>query len=151
MKAPELPPRRPPHGARHSLPRQPTTFYVIRERRDGPLVPARLQWIDHEPGEPDNKLDRGCLSVFPVVDIAGTYVEPERLLDRLYNPTDSRPALAPRHWKYPARITEAEYRLRLDRLRWAEKHMPDHPTLRSRRRVEPDQLPMPSFERENSI
>lgn len=144
-------PERPAPGARQVPVKQPTAYYVIRERRDGPLVPARLQWLDHEPGEPDNKLDRGCLSVFPQVDIAGVYVPPERLLERLYSPTPERPALAPRHWKYAARISHAEYHLRVERMRWAETNRPDDPVLRPLRRVEADQMPLPSFDRENSI
>jgi hypothetical protein len=134
------------------LPRvQPTRYFVIRERRDGPLVPARLQWLDHEPGEPSNKLDRGYSSVFPQVDIAGVYVEPERLIERLFESTPDRLALAPTHWKYAAPVSEADYRLRIERMRWAERHRPDDPTLRPRRRVESDQIAMPDFTRENSI
>lgn len=154
MTAPQLPPRRPQGElvAVRALPRvQPTRWYLMRERRDGPLVPARVQWLDHEPGEPDNKLDRGYSSVFPQVDIAGTYVEPERLFERLYSATDGRPAIASTHWKYPQPITERDYRLALDRIRWAERHRPGDPTLRPRRRVTSEQIALPNFDRENSI
>lgn len=134
------------------LPRvQPARYFLMRERRDGPLVPARLQWLDHEPGEPLNKLDRGYSSVFPQVDIAGIYVEPERLLERLYSSDKFREAIAPTHWKYAAPTSEADYRLRLDRLRWAERHRPDDPTLRPRRAVSSEQIALPNFDRENSI
>jgi hypothetical protein len=131
--------------------RQPTTYYIVRERRDGPLVPARLQWLDHEPGEPANKLDRGCLSIFPHVDIAGVYVPPERLLERLFTASEGRRALAPRHWKYAMPVSEQEYRLRIDRIRWAERNAPDHPILKPNRPVEADNLPLPNFDRENAI
>lgn len=137
-------------SARQPLRMQKTTYYLIRERRDGPLVPARLQWLNHEPGEPSNLLDRGCLSVFPQVDIAGVYVEPERLLERLYSSDKFREAIAPRHWKYAQPITESVYRVRLDRMRWAERNRPNDPTLRPRRKVDSDQVSI-NFDRENSI
>lgn len=130
---------------------RPPTYYLMRQRRDGPIVPARLQWLDHEPDEPDNKLDRGHQSVLPRVDIAGTYVEPELLIERLFGATDPRPGIAPTHWKYTQPITEADYRLHLDRLRWAEQHRPDDPALRPRKRVNSADVPLPNFDRENSI
>lgn len=151
--APELPPRvQPAPMIARPLPKvRPPTYYVMRQRRDGPLLPARLQWLDHEPEEPDNKLDRGYQSVFPQADIGGALVDPERILERLFSYTDTRPGIAPTHWKYPQPCTEAEYRLRMEQLRWAERNRPDDPKLRPRKRVESDSLPLPNFDRENSI
>ncbi len=126
-------------------------YFMLRLRRDGPLVPGRLRWLDHEPGEPDNKLDRGRLSIFPFVDIAGAEVPPEELFERLYSATDGRSAIAPSHWKYAAPVTEAEYRYQLSRLEWAKHHRPQDPTLRPRRAVDPAQIALPNFDRENAL
>jgi len=84
------------------------------------------------------------------VDIAGTDTEPEQLFDRLYSSTDARSALAPTHWKYPQPISETEYRYQITRLKWARRHRPDDPTLRPRRAVDPDQIALPNFDRENA-
>ena len=142
--------------------------YLIRLRRDGPLVPARLQWLDHEPGEPTNKLDRGALVPFPAVDIAGKEVEPELLIERvifqpnrrgdmlkqpaslladfLAQPGGSAPLT---HWRYAQPISEAEYRHQLTKRSWAAIHRPRHPVLQPRQRVDPQQLPIPDFTREH--
>jgi hypothetical protein len=116
---------------------------MLRVTRLGPLVPARLQWLDHEPGAPDNKLDRGRLSVFPCVDIAGAEVPPEEITERLYR--------GPGHWKFCEPVSEAEYRYQLSHLEWAKAHRPEDPTLRPRRAVDPAQVPLPNFDRENSL
>lgn len=52
-------------------------FWQIRLRKGGPWVPARTFWCDHEPGEPDNKLDR-----WPLPYLAGEIIgEPADALD----------------------------------------------------------------------
>jgi hypothetical protein len=130
-------------GARH---------FRLRLRRGGPLVPARIRWLDFAPEDPEwNKLDRGRLSIITVVDIAGELRPPEELLERLYSATDSRSAIAPTHWKFCERITEAQYEVEFARIRWAERHRPSDPVLKPRRKVDPAQIPMPDFTRENSI
>lgn len=115
--------------------------YLMRLVRYGPLIPARLQWLDHEPGEPDNKRDRWP-ALLCVVDIAGEDCPPEELLERQHWP--------PRHWKHAEPIGEGEYRYRLELLRWAEKGRPDDPTLRPRRRIDRRTVPLPNFDRENA-
>jgi hypothetical protein len=146
----------------------PPRHYLIRLRRDGPLVPARLRWLDHEPGEPDNKLDRGSLVPFPAVDIAGKDVEPEVLIERVILQPNRRgdmlkqPAAlladflaAPSgavpltHWRYAQPISEAEYRHQLKLRGWAQTYRPSHPVLQPRQRVDPAQLPIPDFTREH--
>lgn len=125
---------------------------MLRVRRDGPLVAARLRWLDHAPQDPpENKLDRGRLSVFPAADIAGVEADPQEIFDRIYTPTDARPAIPSTHWKHAAPVTEPIYRHELARLRWAERARPADPARRPRRAVDPAQMPLPSFERENSI
>ena len=117
-------------------------YFMLRIQRHGPLVPARIQWLDHEPGEPDNPRDRWPAAI-PQVDIAGAVVPPEDLTDRFHWPAG--------HWKYAQPVTAAQYRHAFDRLRWAERNRPEDPTLRPRRRVSADQVLLPSFDRENAL
>jgi hypothetical protein len=126
-------------------------YFVMRVVRGGPLVPARLWFCDSEPGVPENKLDRGRLSLYPRADIGGVEVEPEQLADRLFSLTDPRPAHPPTHWRYAASCSEAEYRWRLDSMRWAEQHQHDHPVLQPRKRLAAADLPVPDFEREEAL
>lgn len=124
-------------------------YFMLRLTRLGPLVPARLWWCDHEPGVPDNKLDRGHRSIFPCCDIAGTEeIDPQVIFDRLYSATDMRSAIAVSHWKYAAPTTEAEYRHQLAILAWAEQHSPSDPRLTPKRRVDARQIALPDFSRE---
>jgi hypothetical protein len=110
--------------------------FLLRLTRGGPLVPARLQELDHEFGEPDNHRDRWPPTVL-VADIAGEIVPPEELTDRFHWKAG--------HWKHAAAITEGEYRHLMDVLRWAERNQPDHPSLRPRRRIDPRTARLPSF------
>ena len=126
-------------------------YFVLRVVRGGPLVPARLWFCDSEPGVPENKLDRGRLSLYPRADIAGTEVPPEHLADRLFSLTDPRPAHPPTHWRYAKPITEPEYRWRFDSMRWAEQNQPDAPVLQPRRKLAAADLPVPDFEREEAL
>lgn len=126
-------------------------FFMLRVRRDGPLVPARLRWLDHEPGVEWNKLDRGRLSTFPAADVAGEEVDPDFLIrDRLMSPTDLNPAYSSSHWKYASPITETEYRYQVARVDWARRHKPADPSAQPRRPVDPGQLALPNFDRENA-
>lgn len=144
--------------------------FLMRARRDGPLVPARLWLCDFEPGEPDNKLDRGRLCPYPRADVAGIEVPPEQVLDRLgvwrrrgdwtMLPHEVVAALAdpgqqtPRpvgHWAYAAPISAEAYARRVRELQVASARQPLHPGLRPRERVEPKQLAVPNFDRENAL
>lgn len=126
-----------------ALPLHRPCYFLLREVRFGPLVPARLYWLDHEPGVPENKREGSRWPVYiQAADIAGVEVEPERVAERLM-------WSAP-HWKYPQRITETEYRYQLARLRWAEVANPEDPTLRPRRKVDPASVKLPDFKRENA-
>jgi hypothetical protein len=118
--------------------------FLMREVRFGPLVPARLYWLDHEPGEPSNKREGSRWPVYiACADVAGVEVEPERITDRMHRPAS--------HWGALQPIAEADYRYQLARLRWAEGSAPDDPTLRSRRKVDPASVKLPTFEREQSL
>lgn len=118
-------------------------YFLLRVKRLGPLVPARWWVCDHDPADPDNKLDRGRLSAYPRAEIAGVECEPETVSDRA--------AWGAPHWKYAQPITEVEYRYQVARLRWAGKHQPTDPGLAPKRPVAADRLVLPNFERENSI
>jgi len=125
--------------------------FVLRAVRHGPLLPARLWWCDSEPGVPENKLDRGRLSLYPRADVGGLEVPPEQLADRLFSMTDPTPAHPPTHWRFARAISEAEYRWRLDSLRWAEQNQPDDPVLRPRRRLAAADVEVPDFSREEAL
>ncbi len=118
--------------------------FLLRMIRGGPLVPARLWWCDHDPADPSNKLDRGRLSVYPRADIAGVEYDPQELLDWWLHGVPAT------HWRYPQTITEGEYRYQMARLRWAERAAPTDPTLKPRRAVAVENVPMPDFTRENA-
>lgn len=121
----------------------PPRHFLLRLTRLGPLVPARLRWLDHAPEDPAwNKLDRWPVYVL-CADIAGVDVPPEDITERAH--------IKLGHWKWPQPITEAEYRYRMARLRWAEGARPDDPTLAPRRAVDPEQIEMPSFGKENGL
>jgi hypothetical protein len=117
-------------------------YFLLRRVRFGPLVPARLVEIAHEPGEPDNIRDRWPPFV-TCADIAGEVVPPEELTDRFF--------WSKSHWKWAEPVDEATYRYHFDRLRRAETHDPTAPVLRSQKRVRPEDVPLPSFERENQL
>jgi hypothetical protein len=122
----------------------PPRYFLLRLKRDGPLVPGRLRWLDHAPEDPpDNKLDRGNHSIVACADIAGAEVPPEELIERTW--------WASTHWKYTQPISEAEYGYQMQRLLWAERHRPDDPVLRPRRALDPAQIPLPNFDRENAL
>ncbi len=127
----------------------PRQHFLMRVRRDGPLVPAMLWWCDHDPADPANKLDRGRLSIYPRAAIAGEEVEPERILERLgllplsgdqvATPDQILARLAQAepppvtHWKWCQPVSEAVYQHHFSRLRWAERHRPNDPALNPRR------------------
>lgn len=116
-------------------------YYLMRVQRYGPLVPARLQYLDHEPGEPSNKRDRWP-ALLPFVDIAGEVRPPEELTER--------GAWQAPHWKFAQEIDRREYERRFAAMRQAEADGIDDPVLRPRRRVDPRQLPLPDFSKENA-
>lgn len=148
----------------------PPAYYLLRVRRDGPLVPARFWLCDHDPADPANKLDRGRLSPYPRAEIAGREVEPEVLLDRigiwarrgdrillpfevvaaLADPTQQTPR-PEGHWAHATLIPKAEYDYRLAHIEWLRRHRPADPRVHPNRPLKPSELPLPSFEREHAI
>ncbi|HZT90353.1 MAG TPA: hypothetical protein VFA12_20600 [Stellaceae bacterium] len=97
-------------------------FYLVRLVKMGPLLPAKVEACNTEPGEPENVLDRG--RPYFVAEIAGEAVDP---LD-VFCATDRR------------EIGEAEFLYQSADLAWAREHAPQeakagHP----RRRVDLNQ------------
>jgi len=84
-------------------------FWLVRAVKGGPLVPARIYWCDHEPGEPDNKLDRWPLP-FLAAELAGKVADVERVWTMRGIP-----------------ISEDEYRYRVADQAWARAHAPEEP------------------------
>lgn len=142
---------------------------MIRARRDGPLVPAKLWLDDCEPGT-DNRLDRGRLSPYPRAEIGGREIDPQRLLDRLgvWRRTGDMPLLphevvaaladptrcTPRpigHWAYAQPISAGEYSYRLAHLEWTRRHRPADPVGRPHEALRPAELPLPNFDRERDV
>ena len=114
---------------------------MLRRVRFGPLVPARLIEIDHEPGEPDNPRDRWPATLL-CADIAGEVVPPEELTDRFYWPQG--------HWKFAEPVSEAVYRHHFERMRRAESSGESNPMLSSKQRVRAADVALPSFAEENA-
>lgn len=129
----------------------PPGYFMLRVRRDGPLVPARIWLCDHDPDFPDNKLDRGRLSVYPRAEIAGREVDPDRLFDRLMGRADWRPAHPTSHWKYAEPITAGEYQYRVAHLEWTRAHRPADPRGYASDPVKPAELPLGDFSREKAL
>jgi hypothetical protein len=115
--------------------------FMLRRVRFGPLVPARLMEIDHEPGEPDNPRDRWPATLL-CADIAGEVVPPEELTERFYWPAN--------HWKHAEPVSEAVYRHHFDRMRRAENAGESNPMLSSTKRVRAADVALPSFVEENT-
>lgn len=141
--------------------------FLLRLRRDGPIVPAKLWWCDADPADPENRRDRGRLSIWPRAAAAGEEIGPELIFERLgINPfsgdqvalghellarLDRAEPPLPTHWKYAEPISAEAYAYHFARLRWAERNAPGDPTLAPRRRVQPAQMSLPNFDRENAL
>jgi hypothetical protein len=83
---------------------------MVRLTRYGPEIPASITRIDHEPGDPDNKLDTGPIFV---ANIGLKEVDPLRVW-----------WMARRR-----RISEAEHRYQMARLAWMRDYDPFRPEM----------------------
>jgi hypothetical protein len=99
-------------------------YWLMKAVKHGPLVPARIFWCDHEPGVPDNILDRG--GPFLAAEIAGAWVE----VDRVW------------HSRGKA-IDEKEYAFRLAEIDWSKKYAPSEPLANPRQAVSLKDAPLP--------
>jgi hypothetical protein len=99
-----------------------TGLFVGKLRRRGPDIPASIEQIDHEPGEPDNKLDTGPIFIATIgLDAA--------------DPLD---VMAMRRRRA---IDQAEYDYRMARLAWARDYAPHEPEARPDRAVDLRRIP----------
>lgn len=88
-------------------------------------VAARIFWRDHEPGEPENKLERPFLDA----EINGERVPPSQV------------------WERRGRvITEADYRFLVADRAWAAQHKPTLPEANPREAIDPLVSPIPFSE-----
>jgi hypothetical protein len=80
-----------------------------------PFMAARIYWRDHEPGNPENKLDRWPLPVL-AGEILGKDVDPALV----WTGRDRRPLVA-----LPGHTIHSTYRYRVADAAWAVEHAPD--------------------------
>jgi hypothetical protein len=109
-------------------------YWTIKLRKRGPPVPARTFWCDHEPGNPENKVDQPFLAG----EIAGDVVDP---LDVFAAPV--RDELKPRG---VLKTPEQEYAYRVADIRHARQWRKDEPIANPRRRVRLSRMPIPFVE-----
>lgn len=85
-------------------------FWMIKLVRNGPEVPASIQWerTEYEPGNSENRMERSAILT---ARIAGEIVPWERVWH-----TKGR------------RITAQEYAYRVADHKWAREHAPEEPT-----------------------
>lgn len=121
MRRPALPSDMRPPGEGPFLVHPECGFWMMRARRNGPEVPASIGQIDHEPGDPENKLDTG--PVF-IASIGLRDVDPFDVW-----------------WRSKRPISEAEFRYQMARLTWARDYDPSQPELNPRRAVDLGALP----------
>jgi hypothetical protein len=108
-------------------------YWAIKLRKRGPPVPARTFWCDHEPGNPENKLDQP----FFAAEIAGDAVDP---LDIFAAPV--RDTLRPRGGLNQAQ----EYAYQVADIRHARQWRRDDPIANPTHRVRLSRLPIPFSE-----
>lgn len=102
--------------------------WMIRAVKNGPLIPARIFWCSHEPGVPENLLDRWPIP-FLAAEIAGRWVD----VDRVWH-VKGRP------------ITEAEFRFQMADLEHAKRWRPNEAIAQPHKPVDLRSLPIPFAE-----
>jgi hypothetical protein len=95
---------------------------VGKVRRKGPAVPAAIISIDHEPGDPDNKLDTGPI----FVGYIGL---------REVDPLDVW------HYQSEDRISAEDYELRVAQMQWDRDYAADRPELAPHQPIDFTKLP----------
>ena len=111
-------------------------YWAIKLRKRGPPVPARTMMIDHEPGNPENKLDRWPLP-YLAGEIAGAVADPLDIF------------AAPLRWPLQPRgglTVEREYAFQVADIRHARQWRKEDPIANPRRRVRLGRMPIPFVE-----
>ncbi len=104
-------------------------YFVGRYGTDKMLVEARIYWRDHEPGNPENKLDGP-----PVLagEILGWYCDPALV----WTLSDRQPMRVPQGY-----TAAGWYAYRSDLAGWDKENDPDSPLARPWRKVDLTTLP----------
>ena len=111
-------------------------YWVIRLRTGAPLIPARTYWCDHEPGDPENVLDRWPIP-FIAGEIAGDIADPLNIFGgRDRAPLEARGGLT----------IDQEYAYRVADIRHAKRWRPLEPIANPTRRVMLSRMPIPFVE-----
>ena len=142
-------------------------YWMVKVVRGGPYVAARIWLCSHEPGEPDNLMDRPYwqgqigldltppLQIWGMVEFVESSPEQQNLLvnpplsDRA--PQNGRAAAfktAPlARWRQTQayRITPAQYAAEIDWQNWAKNNAPHHPEFTYRRPINRQAAPIPRF------
>lgn len=110
-------------------------YWLIKFNKRGASIPARTYWCDHEPGNPNNLLDRWPL-LFLAGEIAGEVADPLTIFG-----ARERVPIKPRG----GLTQEQEYRYQVADLRHARLYRPNEPAVTPRRRVNLQTAPIPTF------
>jgi hypothetical protein len=106
-------------------------YFLIRLGRGRPLVPARIYWRDHEPGNEENKLDRWPLPAL-AGEIIGRYCDPVEV----WTGRDREPLQPPAGY-----TVERWYQYLVDDASWAKEHAPETPIAKPWRKVDYTAIP----------
>lgn len=97
-------------------------YFMVRARKGYPPLPAKIWWSEHEPGNPENILERPAL----MAEVAGDGADPIGVHAVIEDELRSRGNLS----------IEATYRFLVDEIRWARAHATTDPAARHQRRVD---------------
>jgi hypothetical protein len=119
-------------------------YWLLYSRRDGVLLPARIWLCNHEPGDPENILDRWPIP-FLAGEIGGKWVEPAEIWYRVL-----RRETEPNHWKcaHPIIPKEGltlhqEFLFLMSEMAWLKENDRTHPLARPNKPVSLAALPLP--------
>ena len=104
-------------GAPFVLDRPEPGWWMLRLRASAPEVPAMIAVLDHEPGDPDNKLDRWPLPLW--AEIAGQLADPLTVWAQRKRP-----------------ISPEEYAYQRALCLWTREHAPDEPLAQPRKKTD---------------
>lgn len=97
-------------------------FFMVRARKGFPPLPAKIWWSAHEPGNPENLLERPVL----MAEVADEPADPIGVHAAIESELKPRSGLG----------IEATYRFLVDEIRWSRAHAPTDPAARHQRRVD---------------
>lgn len=104
-------------------------YFMVRLGPKHPRVPARIYLCDHEPGNPDNKIE----TPFLAGEFVGEFIDPVVIWSNRY-----REPLLPRDG---LKTVEAEYAFLVAEAAWAKEWSKDDPVANPRRKVDLTAIP----------